>query len=127
MKLTIKEAIEKAVSAHKAGQLQDAEKLYKAILQAQPKHPDANHNLGVLTVNSGEVSKALPFFKTALESNPKVAQFWISCIGALIKIGDLQESKALLSEAKKQGINSVVLNRLANDIKIKIAVESKKK
>ena len=119
MKLTIKEAIEKAVSAHKAGQLQDAEKLYKAILQAQPKHPDANHNLGVLTVNSGEVSKALPFFKTALESNPKVAQFWISCIGALIKIGDLQESKALLSEAKKQGINSVVLNRLANDIKIK--------
>jgi len=28
--------------------VQEADRLYTAILQAQPKHPDANHNMGVL-------------------------------------------------------------------------------
>ena len=51
MELTIEQALQRAVEAHKAGKLQDAEALYRAILQAQPKHPDANHNLGVLAVS----------------------------------------------------------------------------
>ena len=51
MELTIEQALQRAVEAHKAGKLQDAEVLYRAILQAQPKHPDANHNLGVLAVS----------------------------------------------------------------------------
>ena len=50
MELTIKQALQKAVEAHKAGQIQEADSLYTAILRAQPKHPDANHNMGVLAV-----------------------------------------------------------------------------
>ena len=51
MKLTIEQALQQGVAAHKEGKLQDAERLYRAILQSQPKHPDANHNLGVLAVS----------------------------------------------------------------------------
>ena len=40
--------IEQAVEAHRAGKLEEAEALYRAILKDQPQHPDANHNLGVL-------------------------------------------------------------------------------
>jgi tetratricopeptide (TPR) repeat protein len=43
MELTIDQALQKAVEAHKAGQIQEADRLYTAILKAQPKHPDANH------------------------------------------------------------------------------------
>lgn len=41
-------ALQQASIYHQAGQLQEAEQLYRAILQIHPSHPDANHNLGVL-------------------------------------------------------------------------------
>ena len=46
MKMTLLEALRKGVDAQQAGQIQDAERLYTAILKAQPKHPEANHNMG---------------------------------------------------------------------------------
>ena len=72
MEITIDQALQKAIEAHKAGQVQDADRLYTAILKAQPKHPDANHNLGVLAVSVGKLQEALPFLKTALEANPSI-------------------------------------------------------
>ena len=67
MELTLDQALQKGVEAHKAGKAQEADQYYTAILKANPKHPDANHNMGVLAVGLGKVETALPFFKTALE------------------------------------------------------------
>ena len=78
MELPLDEALKQGVEAHKAGQIQEADRLYIAILQVQPKHPDANHNMGVLAVSVGKIQEALPFFKTALEANPSIDQFWLS-------------------------------------------------
>ena len=75
MELTIDQALQQGVAAHKEGKLQDAERLYRAILQAQPFHPDANHNLGVLAVAVGKLLEALQFLKQALDANPNVEQF----------------------------------------------------
>lgn len=72
MELTIEQALQQGVGAHKEGKLQEAERLYHAILQAQPAHPDANHNLGVIAVSVNKAGAALPLFKTALEANPKI-------------------------------------------------------
>ena len=85
MELTIDQALKKGVEAHKAGQVQEADRIYTAILKANPNHPDANHNMGVLAVGLGKVETALPFFKTALDTNPNIAQYWLSYINALIK------------------------------------------
>ena len=104
--LTIDQALQKGVEAHKAGQLQEADRLYTAILKAQPKHPDANHNIGVLAVDVGQVQEALPFFKTALEANPNTAQFWLSYIDALIQLEQLADAKAVLDQAKRKGAKS---------------------
>ena len=57
MELTLDQALQKGVEAHKAGQVQEADRLYTAILKAQPKHPDANHNMGVLAVGVGKVQE----------------------------------------------------------------------
>ena len=103
MELTLDEALKQGVEAQKAGQIQEANKLYTAILKAQPNHPDANHNMGVLAVGVGKIQQALPFFKTALEANPNLGQFWLSYIDALIKLGRVDEAKAVFNQAKAKG------------------------
>ena len=103
MELTIDEALQRAVDAHKAGRIQEADRLYTAILKAQPKHPDANHNLGALAISIGKTQKALPFLKIALEAKPTIAQFWLSYIDALLKLDMLVEAKAVLDKAKSMG------------------------
>ena len=105
MELTIAQALQQGVAAHKEGKLQDAERLYRAILQSQPKHPDANHNLGVLAVSLNKADAALPLFKTALEANPKIEQYWLSYIDALIKEKQFDNAQQVLEQAKKQGVD----------------------
>jgi tetratricopeptide (TPR) repeat protein len=104
MDLTNEQALQEAVKAHKAGKLQEAEALYRAILQAQPKHPDANHNLGVLAVSLNKSELAVPLFKAALEVNSKQVQFWISYVDALIKTNQLEVAKSVLAQGKKLGL-----------------------
>ena len=60
--------------------------------------------MGVLAVGLGKVQEALPFFKTALEANPSIAQFWLSYIDALIKLNRVTDAKVVLDEAKSKGI-----------------------
>ena len=103
MELTLDQALQKGIEAHKAGNAQEADQYYTAILQVQPKHPDANHNLGVLAVDVGKVEAALPFFKTALEANPNIAQFWLSYIDALIKLDRISDAKTAFDQAKNHG------------------------
>ena len=112
MELTVDQALQQGVAAHKEGKLQDAERLYRAILQAQPKHPDANHNLGILAVSVGKPLEAIPFFKLALEINPKVEQFWLSYIDALMKVERFDEAKRVLVESEKSGVSLEKLDAL---------------
>ena len=111
-KLTINRVLQQAVDAHKTGQLQKAHHLYAAILKVQPKHPDANHNMGLLIVGDGKVEIALPFFKAALEANPGNAQFWYSHIVALIKLERLIDAKVLLDQTKSKGIKGADFDQL---------------
>jgi tetratricopeptide (TPR) repeat protein len=104
MELTVEQALQQGVAAHKEGKLQDAERLYRAILQSQPLHPDANHNLGVIAVSVNKTDVALPLFKTALEANPKIEQFWLSYIDALIKANQFDNAKAVLEQGRKLGL-----------------------
>ena len=112
MKLTIDQALLKAVELHKEGKLQVAEGLYKAILQIQPKHPDANHNLGVLAVSLNNRVAALSLFKTALEVSPNEGQFWISYIDALIKEKQLENASNAILKAKKAGLSAKAITTL---------------
>jgi protein O-GlcNAc transferase len=112
VELTLDEALKKGIEAHKSGQVQEADRLYAAVLKAEPNHPDANHNMGVLAVGVGNVQKALPFFKTALEIKPGVAQFWLSYIDALIKIGRIADGKAVFDQAKVKGAKGEAFDQL---------------
>ena len=112
MELTLEQALQKGIEAHKAGRVQEADRYYTAILKAQPKHPDANHNMGVLAVGVGKVEEGLPFFKTALEANPSTVQFWLSYIDALIKLDRITDAKAVFDQAKSKGAKGDSFNKL---------------
>jgi len=72
--MSLEPTLQTAITHHKAGELDDAEQLYRSILSEQTNHPDANHNLGVLLKQGDKADIALPFFKTALESNPNESE-----------------------------------------------------
>ena len=106
MKISIDQALLQAVEAHEEGKLQEAERLYKAIIRSDPTHPDANHNLGVLAVSLDQADVSLPLFKTAIATNPKIAQFWFSYINALIQTNRLDRAKSSIEEAKTFGVDA---------------------
>ena len=116
MELTIEQALQQGVAAHKEGKLEEAERLYRAILQSQPLHPDANHNLGLIAVSVNKAEAALPLFKTALEANPKIEQFWLSYIDALIKEKQFENAKLVIEQAKTQGVAEEKLNVLETQL-----------
>ena len=104
MEITIEQSLQQGITAHEEGRLEDAERLYRAILQSQPAHPDANHNLGLLAVSVNKADVALPLFKTALEANPKIERFWLSYIDAHIKENQLETANAVLEQGRKMGL-----------------------
>ena len=119
MELTLDQALQKGVEAHKAGKVEEADRYYTAILKANPKHADANHNMGVLSISIGKTREALPFFKTALEANPSKAQFWLSYINALIKQGRMDDAKAVFHQAKSNGARGDGFDQLEQNLLFK--------
>ena len=56
---TISEALQIALTHHRAGRLELAEEIYRRILVVEPDHADALHLLGVLVGQSGKYEVAL--------------------------------------------------------------------
>lgn len=94
--------LQQAVALHRGGRLQDAERLYRNILQARPHHASANHNLGILALAARAPLIALPLLKHALDAEPSVEQFWRSYLQALIAAGQFTQVEQLLVAAPLQ-------------------------
>ena len=99
----VEELFQQGVELHKSGKVEVASQLYTAVLKAQPEHPDANHNMGVLAVGVGNIQEALPFFEAALDANADTAQFWLSYIDALINVERMADAQAVFDQAKNNG------------------------
>ncbi|MDP1772188.1 MAG: tetratricopeptide repeat protein, partial [Methylobacter sp.] len=110
--LTIDQALQQAVEHHIQGQLQEAEDLYRAILQVQPDHPDANNNLGVLAVQLNQPAASLPYFKAAVEASPNQGQYWRRYIDALIQAGQINVAREMLEQGRQQGLQGEELDAL---------------
>lgn len=67
--------LDQAVRLHQSGRLQQAERLYREILAAQPDHADALHLLGVLTHQSGRPGIAVELIEQAIALRPGAPAF----------------------------------------------------
>jgi protein O-GlcNAc transferase len=107
------QALEKALTCHQGGDLCEAEQLYRAILQAQPAHPEANHCLGLLEVQRQRPALALPYFITALEARPELREYWLSYIDALLEADQLESAQQALALGRQHGLDGHAFDELA--------------
>ena len=96
MKISVDQTLQQGILAHKEGKLKEAELLYKYILKTHPKHPHANHNLGLIAVTMNQLRSAIHLFRSILDDNPQIEQFWISYIDILIKEREYKEAETAL-------------------------------
>ena len=121
-------ALESAIASHEAGDLLVAGEKYLEILKETPSHSDANHNFGLLTVKLGEPAMGVQFLRTAIETDPTVADYWISIINTLMEIKDFENAKVALEKAKEVGHIGGVFEKLASNLEFlrneKVEIES---
>jgi len=110
--------LEHAISAHEAGDLVTAGEKYLEILNLEPNHPDANHNFGLIALKMDEQAMAVQFFKNAIEANPNIKEYWVSCINTLIELKDVQNAQIALDKAKEVGHIDDVFEKLASNLRL---------
>ncbi|MBK6594932.1 MAG: tetratricopeptide repeat protein [Burkholderiales bacterium] len=66
----IPSTLDRALTLHKAGQLDQAQTLYQELLQHEPEYPDAQQLLGALLCQRGEYAQALPLLQRACQQMP---------------------------------------------------------
>jgi hypothetical protein len=63
-------ALQQAVGYHQAGQLPEAERLYRRILRERPSHPGANIALGTILRSQGKLDEAAAIFQRVVTVAP---------------------------------------------------------
>ena len=114
--LNADQALQQAITHRKSGNLKEAERLYLAILEMHPNHPDANYNLGALAVQVNRAADGLPFFKAALESSPNQRQYWTSYIDALVRTGQADVARQVLEQGRRLGLQGDAVKMITRQL-----------
>jgi tetratricopeptide (TPR) repeat protein len=93
MSIDVNKKIESALEEHKAGNLRQAELLYRKILKSYPNNVDALHLLGVLYHQKGDYDSAINNIRTAIKLDPGFAE-------AYNNLGNVMRDKGLVDEAE---------------------------
>lgn len=93
------ETLHLAIQHHQAGQLAQAEALYRQILQQQPHHADALHLLGVVALQVGQYGTAAELIGQAIARNAKSPEYQANLGEALRSLGKLDEAVAAYRKA----------------------------
>jgi len=107
------EACRKAMDLQLAGQLNDAERLYKSILEAQPLHAVANHCIGMLHVQSQRAADGIPHLLAALEAHPQNPDYWLGYLEALLQAGHTGDATQALGLARAHGLEGESVDNFA--------------
>lgn len=91
--------IQQAIAFHQQGRLDDAERLYDQILQAEHDHFDALHLLGVLMHQRGQSKAALDLIAKALTVNARSADAYANQARVLCAVGRYDDALASYDRA----------------------------
>ena len=89
---------QEAVLLHRKGKLAQAQAIYIEILEAEPRHSDALHLLGVVAAQTGNAQRAVELITQAITLNPNNAAFYSNRGNAL---KDLNQPDAAVESYEK--------------------------
>ena len=82
------------VREHQAGRLHEAERLYKRVLDVEPRHADGLHLLGVLSLQAGRADAAVELIGRAISIDDRQPSFHSNLASALNALGRFDEAAA---------------------------------
>jgi predicted TPR repeat methyltransferase len=100
--MTPDEALQYAISRHRQGDLDGAEKIYAELLQREPRRADALNFMGMLQYQRGAHDRALDLLKRASLIAPRQAQVWNN-------LGNVLSGSGRTAEAEKAFRRSLAL------------------
>jgi protein O-GlcNAc transferase len=80
--ISIAQAVHMALERHRAGQLQEAESIYRQILAVEPNNVDALHLLGVLAHQGGQHEQSIDLIERAISLHPGIPEHHINLASA---------------------------------------------
>lgn len=100
---------DEALALHQAGRLEDADQIYRNILEQDPTHGAALHLSGLVNYEQGRFSEALSLVARALKANPKSADVLIDYSVILQALDRSEEALAQFDQ---------LLNRCPEDARL---------
>jgi Flp pilus assembly protein TadD len=92
--LTFDQAVSRAAEFRRMGRLQEAESIYRQLLQQRPEHPDLLCALGVVICDARQDDSGLEFIRRAVAIQPDQAEYHSQLGVILAKLKRLDESVA---------------------------------
>ena len=116
--MELNKTLQQGITALKEGKFQEAERLYQKILQTQPTHPHANHNLGITLYTLGRLKEAETSFKKAIKFKPDYIDAYYNLGLTLQKLHKLEEAETSYKKAIALKPNyAIAHNNLGNTLK----------
>ncbi len=129
---SLKTLLDEAVAHHQAGRLEQAEQLYRQILDVDPDQADALHYLGLLAYRVGQLDKAIDLLSKAVRKDAKNSLYHFN-LGVVFqkggRLGEAVESyrRAVTINPNHVEAQSNLGNALKEQRKLDQAVASYKK
>ena len=97
-----RQSIKSAIAFHRQGNLVEAERLYTAILKAEPKHFDAMQLLGTIRLQQAQYEDAVALLTAALRQKPDSAEALSNLGIGLARLGRWEDALASYQNALAQ-------------------------
>jgi predicted O-linked N-acetylglucosamine transferase (SPINDLY family) len=97
--VTLQQAFDLAVQYHQAGQLNEAESLYRQILAVEPRHAESLHHLGLIAHQVGRNDLVVDLIRQAHALRPDYPEALNNLGNALKDRGQLDEATAAYRQA----------------------------
>jgi len=112
MEKTATEDLKHAIALHQAGQLPEAERIYRQILKKFPDNADALHLLGVVAFQSGNLDDAEDRIRAAITEDRSIALYHAN-LGRVLKAAGRADADVYREALKLEPDNPEVLSDLA--------------
>ncbi len=96
---SVEDKLDAAQLYHRAGNLPQAEEMYREILRDHPNHPEAYHLMGLIALQVGQPSVAKEFMQVAISLDGENAKYRANLGAVHFSLQEFEEAEAAYREA----------------------------